>query len=119
MEVVLAGWRRQYVMNRLQQKNIKFHYYEWAEFELLNKLYNSLDLYLVSARCEGGPQAVPECAVTKTPIVSTRVGLAQRMLAPESVFDVSRKVTAGPNVNVAFEKVQPYLMPAGFKPLIL
>ncbi len=39
----------------------------------VNELYNSLDLYVVSARCEGGPQAIFECAQTRTPIISTKV----------------------------------------------
>ncbi len=117
VEVVLAGWRRQYVINRLQSKNINFHYFEWADFDLLNKLYNCLDMYLVSSRCEGGPQAVPECAITKTPIVSTRVGLAERLLAPESVFDIDSDI-GKPNVEVAYEKIQEHLVPQGFKPFV-
>tara|TARA_R110000744_G_scaffold63869_3_gene131399 strand:- start:6544 stop:7455 length:912 start_codon:yes stop_codon:yes gene_type:complete len=114
-EVVLAGWRRQYVMNRLKSKNINFHYFELADFDLLNKLYNSLDLYLVSARCEGGPQSVPECAITKTPIISTDVGLAKRMLHDESIYNIGGDL-GNPNVEVAYQKVQKYLMPYGFEP---
>jgi len=114
-EVVLAGWRRQYVMNRLKSKNIKFHYFEWADFCLLNKLYNSLDLYLVSARCEGGPQSVPECAITKTPIISTDVGLARRILHNESIYNIGGAL-GKPNVDAAYQNVQNYLMPHGFKP---
>lgn len=117
VSVVLAGWRRQYVMNRLKAKNIKFYYFEWADFSLLNELYNCLDLYLVSARCEGGPQAVPECAITKTPIISSRVGLAERMLAPESIFDLGGEI-GKPNVEAAHDKIQKYLMPSGFDPFI-
>ncbi len=115
VEVVLAGWRRQYVMNRLQKKNINYHYFEWADFDLLNKLYNCLDLYLVSARCEGGPQAVPECAVTKTPIVSTDVGLASLMLSEESIYNIGSPI-GKPNVDIAHDKIQKYLLPRGFDP---
>ena len=42
-----------------------------ASFETLNELYNILDLYIVASRIEGGPQAILECAVTKTPVIST------------------------------------------------
>ena len=115
VEVVLAGWRRQYVINRLKTKKINYHYFEWADFDLLNKLYNCLDLYLVSSRCEGGPQAIPECAITQTPIISTRVGLADRILAPESVFDLGGSL-GKPNTDVALSKVQEYLLPQGFQP---
>jgi hypothetical protein len=60
----------------------------------------------VSSRIEGGPQAVPECAITRTPIISTDVGLASEILAPESVNnDLSKAV---PNVDFAHNKVQQY-----------
>jgi len=117
LAVVLAGWRRQYVINRLKSKGVNIYYFELANFDTLNKLYNSLDLYLVSARCEGGPQAVPECAITKTPIVSTNVGLAERMLAPESISEIGEPL-GRPNVEVAYEKIQQYLIPQGFDPFL-
>mgnify|MGYP003754004309 FL=1 len=40
-------------------------------------MYSCLDLYLVTSRVEGGPLAIPECAATRTPILSHYVGLAQ------------------------------------------
>jgi glycosyltransferase involved in cell wall biosynthesis len=43
-------------------------------------LYNTLDLYVVGSRCEGGPQAIFECAATQTPIISTPVGYATQIL---------------------------------------
>ena len=51
----------------------------------LNELYNILNLYIVSSRIEGGPQAILECAITKTPIVSTDVGL-QRKFCTKALF---------------------------------
>ena len=114
IEVVLAGWRRQYVMRRLSEKNIKFHYYELPSFETLNKLYNILDLYLVSARCEGGPQAIVECAATETPIISTDVGIASKILSPESIYQIEKYDLAKPDVNHAKDKVKDYYIPKGF-----
>ena len=43
-----------------------------TNFKMLNELYNVLDLYLVTSRIEGGPQALVECGQTKTPILSTK-----------------------------------------------
>ena len=40
----------------------------------MNELYNLIDLYIVTSRIEGGPQAIVECGITKTPIISTDVG---------------------------------------------
>ena len=32
---------------------------------MMNELYNILDLYLITSRLEGGPQALVECGQTK------------------------------------------------------
>ena len=106
LEVVLSGWRRQYVMRRLESAGIKYHYFEMCDFNTLNALYNCIDLYVVSSRMEGGPQAVPECAITRTPIISTDVGLAPEILAPESVNN--NLSAAIPNVDFAYDQVQKY-----------
>jgi glycosyltransferase involved in cell wall biosynthesis len=106
LEVVLAGWRRQYVIKRLEEAGIKYHYFEMCDFDMLNDLYNCIDLYVVSSRIEGGPQAIPECAITRTPIISTDVGLAPEILAPESI-DNNLSLSI-PNLNYAYEKVQQY-----------
>tara|TARA_A100001515_G_C4575418_1_gene211136 strand:- start:180 stop:1109 length:930 start_codon:yes stop_codon:yes gene_type:complete len=113
VEVLLAGWRRQYVMSRLKGKNISFYYSELPDFGVLNDLYNCLDLYVVAARCEGGPQAIAECSLSKTPIVSTDVGLASMFLHSQSIFD--ENWDAKPNTEHAFSSIQDYTMPAGFK----
>jgi len=106
LEVVLTGWRRQYVMKRLSRAEIKYHYFELCDFETMNDLYNCLDLYVVSSRIEGGPQAIPECAMTRTPIISRDVGLAPEILAPKSVND--NLSLAIPDMDYAYEKVQQY-----------
>ena len=111
--VLLAGWRRQYVMSRLRDKDIPFYYWELPEFKILNELYNCLDLYVVAARCEGGPQAIAECALSKTPILSTDVGLASKFLHSDSIFDKSWD--AKENIDYAYSKIQDYTVPQGFK----
>ena len=63
--VVLTGKRRM-VINELERLNIRYKYFEMINFENLNELYNILKLYLVTSRIEGGPQAILECAITKT-----------------------------------------------------
>ena len=52
-----------------------------VNFDQLNELYNCLDLYIVSSRLEGGPQAIIECALSKTPIISTRCWCCVRIFA--------------------------------------
>jgi len=115
VEVVLAGWRRQYVMSRLDRVGINYHYTELPSFEVINDLYNCLDLYIVAARFEGGPQAIVECASNRTPIISTDVGLASEILPPESIFAPGEELKATPNVVSAYENVETLFMPSGFK----
>ena len=118
LEVILAGWRRQYVIKRLQDNNIPFKYFELCDFTTLNELYNCLDLYVVSSRYEGGPQAIVECAITKTPIISTDVGLASNILAPESICSFDMLTKAEPNVEHAYNNVLKYKIPQGFEAFV-
>ena len=118
VRVLLAGWRRQYVMKRLSDARIKYCYAELPPFETVNAFYNILDLYIVSARCEGGPQSIVECAASRTPIVSTDVGLASTFLPQESLFKPGNILEAKPNVDYAYEKVKNYFIPLGFRPYV-
>ena len=113
--VILAGKRRNFIIENLERLNIPFNYFEMVDFKELNELYNCLDLYIVSSRYEGGPQAVMECAITRTPIISTDVGVASEILHPNSIFSMNSFMNAKPNTDYAYEKVQKYLIPNGFE----
>ena len=112
IKVLLAGWRRQYVINRLEKAGIPYYYFELPSFEELNKLYNCLDLYLVTSRYEGGPQSIIECALSKTPIVSTDVGIAKDILSEKSMLRNGNNPV--PDTDYAFKKIQELKIPAGF-----
>ena len=113
--VILAGKRRNFIIENLERLDIPFNYFEMVDFKELNELYNCLDLYIVSSRYEGGPQAVMECAITRTPIISTDVGVASEILHPNSIFSMNSFMNAKPNIDYAYEKVQKYLIPNGFE----
>ena len=53
----------------------------------LNRLYNLLDLCLVSSRWEGGPHSILEACFAKTKVLSTRVGISEDVLEEASLFD--------------------------------
>lgn len=109
VRVILTGKKRDYLINRLEEDSIPFNYYENISMQEINELYNILDMYIVSSRLEGGPQAILESAITKTPIISTDVGIAPEVLSQESIFnDVKSFKNAIPNVQHAFIKVQQY-----------
>lgn len=118
LHVILAGWRRQYVINRLNKSRINYTYYELPEFSVINELYNILDLYIVGSRCEGGPQAIVECASSETPIVSTDVGYASNFLDNSAIFSIGDFENAIPNVKVAKKNVEKYFIPNGFIPFV-
>lgn len=102
--VVLSGWRRTYVINELKKNNIPYIYYELIQPDQLNELYNCLDLYVVSSRCEGGPRSIMECGQTLTPIISTDVGISNIILDNSSIFDMNNYlsyVDAIPNIHIA------------------
>ncbi len=115
VKVVLAGKRRQYVINQLEIHKIPYEYFEMADFEMLNKLYNVLDLYLVTSRIEGGPQAILECGISKTPIFSTDVGIASKILNQDSIFSPDLFEFKNVDTNYAYINSKKYTIPEGMK----
>ena len=115
IHVLLSGKRRNFVINELEKINVPYSYFEMVDIQTLNRLYNSLDLYIVTSRVEGGPQAIVECAMSKTPIISTDVGVAPEILSPKSIFDMENFQNAVPDVNFAYEKSKQFHIPTGFE----
>ncbi len=114
LRVVLSGKRRDYLIKELDKNNIDYSYFKMVSVKNLNELYNLLDLYIVSSRVEGGPQAILECALTKTPLISTDVGIANKILHDESLYNMDNFSLAKPNVEYSFNKAQDYVIPKGF-----
>jgi glycosyltransferase involved in cell wall biosynthesis len=100
IHVLLTAWRRQYVIKRLNDAKIPFSYFELPSKEKLNDLYQSLDLYIVSSRCEGGPAALIECSLLGVPVISTPVGISEQVLPSSAINDdVTLAIPAVPNVD--------------------
>ena len=87
------------------------------DLESINKLYNILDLYIVSSRVEGGPQAILECAASKTPIISRDVGIASEVLNTKSLFDQDFS-KAAPDIEYAYNSVKELFIPKGMDKFI-
>ena len=102
LTVVLTGWRRDFIINKLRSKNINFRYFKKINTKISNELYNCLDLYIVASRVEGGPMAILEAGLTKTPIISTDVGIASDILSSESIYNMDNYKTAKPNIEYAY-----------------
>ena len=100
VHVVLAGWRRQYIIKRLKSAGIPYTYFERPEHSVVNDLYQTLDLYPVTARCEGGPQSLIECGLLGVPVISRDVGIAGQVLPEPSINnDVSLATPTIPDVE--------------------
>ena len=114
IEVLLTGKRRDYLIKNLKKNKIPYIYHEMITFEQLNELYNCIDLYIVASRVEGGPQAILECAITKTPIISTDVGIASKILDESSIFTMENFSTAKPSESYAYKNSIKYKIPEWF-----
>ena len=90
--VLLGGWRRQYIMNRLNKAGIEYKYIEMAPIQQLREMYACCDLYVVSSRVEGGPQALLEAPAMKVPIISTKMGSAEFLLNENCIVDIPNEV---------------------------
>jgi glycosyltransferase involved in cell wall biosynthesis len=91
---------RKYVIANLEENKINYSYFEMVPQIVLNELYNCLDLYIVSSRIEGGPRSIMECGLTKTPIISTDVGIAKLILPDINIYDINDYMT--------YKKSNPY-----------
>ena len=99
--ILLGGWRRQYVINELNKENISYIYKEMAPLETIRKMYAACDLYVVSSRYEGGPQAVMEAPSMNVPIVSSDVGMASKVLPDTCIIDVENETYIPTDEDVA------------------
>ena len=97
--LLLAGPRRHYVVNECRKRGIPYFCYGGDPVpgtddiisgnipaKDMALLYNLTDCYLVASNSEGGPKAVLEAAWSKTPVLSTDVGLAPDILNEYSIY---------------------------------
>ncbi|MBI5787567.1 MAG: glycosyltransferase [Candidatus Schekmanbacteria bacterium] len=100
IHVLLAGPRRYWIRRRLTELSVPFTFigksveneddinFNILPRQTLNQLYNLLDLYLICSRWEGGPRSVMEAAASRCKVLSTKVGLAEDILDPASIYSL-------------------------------
>jgi hypothetical protein len=109
--VILSGRRRNYIINKLKNRDINYLYFPMVSSDELNELYNCLDMYIVSSRVEGGPRAIIECGIAKIPLISTDVGISNMILDEKSIYDMNNFITykeALPDTEVAYNNSNSY-----------
>jgi glycosyltransferase involved in cell wall biosynthesis len=87
VHVLLSGWRRQWVIKELEGIDVNYTYVELPSQEIVNELYQTLDIYPVTSRYEGGPQSLIECGLLKISCISRHVGLAEQVLPSDAIKD--------------------------------
>src|SRR3546814_5401791 len=100
VHVVLAGPRRTWIHRRLQALRVPYTFVGTTTAndredlaantlprEVLNELYNIVDLCLIASRSEGGPRAALEAPASGCKVLSSRVGLTPDLLPDACLFD--------------------------------
>lgn len=78
--VLLTGPARGYVKTGLERLGIPYKHLFLKDYPDVGRLFPALDLYMVSARQEGGPKAILESMASGVPLVTTRVGQAMDLV---------------------------------------
>jgi glycosyltransferase involved in cell wall biosynthesis len=78
--VVLSGPARGYVKAGLEKQGISYRHFNLPRYADIGELFQTLDLYMITSRQEGGPKAVLESMASGVPLVTTRVGQAMDMV---------------------------------------
>lgn len=76
--VVGYGWES--YVERLRNMRLKVRYAMGVSKEQLARIYQQMDLFLITSSLEGGPLSLLEAGACGVPIVSTPVGLAKTIL---------------------------------------
>jgi len=80
IHVFLTGPSRGYVKQKLDESQISYTHLFLDNYLDIVDCYNTLDLYLITSRSEGGPLALVEGMATGIPIISTNVGMASEII---------------------------------------
>lgn len=80
--IVGYGWKK--LVKHLCRMGLNVSYKVNVASKEMPKLYNKLDLYLITSLIEGGPLTLLEAAACRVPIISTPVGLSLEILTKPS-----------------------------------
>jgi len=78
--VLLSGPARGYVKAGLEKHGIPYRHFNLPCYADIGELFQTLDLYMITSRQEGGPKAVLESMASGVPLVTTRVGQAMDLV---------------------------------------
>jgi len=78
--VLLSAPARGYVKAGLERAGVPYRHIVLDDYLQIPRLYQALDIYLMTSREEGGPNGVLEAMATGIPVVATRVGMVPDLI---------------------------------------
>ncbi|MEK7148025.1 MAG: glycosyltransferase family 4 protein [Patescibacteria group bacterium] len=72
--VLLSGPSRGYIKQGLEKLDVPYRHSFYQDYREISKLYDALDLYIITSRVEGGPKACLESMAKGIPLLTTAVG---------------------------------------------
>jgi glycosyltransferase involved in cell wall biosynthesis len=97
--VLLTGPSRGYLLSKLRKLKIDLKYFKVDNYSMMPLYYQALDLYLITSREEGGPKGLLESIASSIPVVSTKVGMAEDLLASSHILSNFDPVTISSELN--------------------
>lgn len=89
---LLTGPARGYVKQKLEDNKIPYFHSFVSKTEELVPFYQSLDIYLITSREEGGPMGLIESMACGVPVVSTKVGMAEDAIIDGVTGSISQEI---------------------------
>lgn len=80
LTALLTGPARGYVKKGLDEIGVPYIHHYLENYLDIVHYYQTLDLYLITSRAEGGPKALAECWACGVPLLSTKVGMCADLI---------------------------------------
>jgi glycosyltransferase involved in cell wall biosynthesis len=77
---VLIGQSRQVTAYELLNLGFEVKCFEYMPYRLIASFYYKIDILLMCSEFEGGPANLPEALATRTPIISTKIGMSTDLI---------------------------------------
>ncbi len=78
--ILLSGPARGYVKAGLERLGVPYRHVFLEHYPEVGQLFQTLDVYVVASRQEGGPKAILESMASGVPLVTTHVGQAMDLV---------------------------------------
>ena len=80
VKYLFIGQDRHYEYHFCEKLGVEAEVYEKISYNNYPKLYQQMDLFLITSRAEGGPASLPEALATGIPVISTPCGFVPDMI---------------------------------------